>query len=164
MPEASLAIRDSRLLGRETIVKRTRATHAITNRAGTVQTLVLSQHEVVRRQLVAYLGRSPDLAVKGDPFTPDAILQAHPDVLVLDLSQLGPAGLRSAIEAAQRVGARLIALASIREPADEQLVARAGGLYRLKSAGADGLAEVVREVASQPIAPRGDQLRPAPTA
>jgi DNA-binding NarL/FixJ family response regulator len=126
---------------------------------GTVQTLVLSQHDVVRRQLVAYLGRSPDLAVSGEPVTTEAIIGARPDVLVLDLSQLGPAGLRSAIDAAEHVGAHLIALASIREPADEQLVTSAGGLYRLKSAGADGLAEVVREVADQPVTPCGDGIR-----
>jgi DNA-binding NarL/FixJ family response regulator len=126
---------------------------------GTVQTLVLSQHDVVRRQLVAYLGRSPDLAVSGEPVTTEAIIGARPDVLVLDLSQLGPAGLRSAIDAAEHVGAHLIALASIREPADEQLVTSAGGLYRLKSAGADGLAEVVREVADQLFTPCGDGIR-----
>jgi hypothetical protein len=108
-----------------------------------VQTLVLSQHEAVRRQLVAYLGRSPALAVSGEPFDPEAIVRARPEVVVLDLSRLGSAGLRSAIGAVQAVGARLIALASIREPADEDAVGRAGGLYRLKSAGADGLAETV---------------------
>ena len=53
-----------------------------------VTTLVISQHEAVRRQLVTYLGRSPALAVSGDAFSPEAIIQAHPDVLVLDLSQL----------------------------------------------------------------------------
>jgi DNA-binding NarL/FixJ family response regulator len=115
----------------------------------TVRTLVLSQHEVVRRQLVAYLSRSPELAVDGEPVTPEAIVNARPDVLVLDLSQLGPTQVRAAIDAAQHVGARVIALASIREPADEQMVIRAGGLYRLKSAGADGLAEIVKDVAAQ---------------
>jgi DNA-binding NarL/FixJ family response regulator len=135
-------------------VKRTRTIPRATCQLATVRTLVLSQHEVVRRQLVAYLDRSPDLAVKGEPFTPEAIINAQPDVLVLDLSQLGPASVRAAIEAAHRVRARLIALASIREPADERIVTNAGGLYRLKSAGADGLAEVVREVADQPCTPR----------
>jgi len=111
---------------------------------------------------VAYLGRSPALAVSGEPFTPEVIIAARPDVLVLDLSQLGSASLRAAIDAAQRVGAHLIALASIREPADEQIVTSAGGLYRLKSAGADGLAEVVQQVADQARAPRGDEIHSAP--
>ena len=143
-------------------MKRTRSVPAATRKLATVQTLVLSQHDLVRRQLVAYLSRSPELTVGGGPFTPEAIISARPSVLVLDLSQLGPAHLLAAIDAARRVGARVIALASIREPADEQLVTSAGGLYRLKSAGADGLAEVVREVAAQPFAPCSDAIRLGP--
>src|SRR5688500_2315938 len=115
--------------------------------AAGVTTLVISQHEAVRRQLVTYLSRSPALTVRGDAFSPEAIVEAHPDVLVLDLSQLGQAGLRQAIAAAQRVGAHLVALASLREQADERAVTGAGGLYRLKSAGADGLAEIVIDAA-----------------
>jgi DNA-binding NarL/FixJ family response regulator len=114
-----------------------------------VNVLVMSQHDAVRLQLVMYLGRSPSLAVSGDAFSADAILQSKPDVLVLDLSQLGHEHLRQAIDATHRTGARLIALASIREPIAERAVIEAGGLYRLKSAGADGLAEVVGEVASR---------------
>ena len=120
--------------------------------AATIRTLVLSQHEAVRRQLVAYLGRSPALAASGEPFAPEAIARALPDVLVLDLSRLGPADLEAAIEAARLVGARLIALASMPEPADEARVRRAGGTYRLKAAGADGLAEVVLAAARGPAA------------
>ena len=113
--------------------------------------LVMSQHEGVRRQLVAYLGHSPSLRVSGDLFAPEEILRVRPDVLVLDLSQLGRGGLRKAIDAALQVGAGLIALASMRDLADEHVVIGAGGLYRLKSAGADGLAEVVQDVAARPV-------------
>jgi DNA-binding NarL/FixJ family response regulator len=129
-----------------------RVERAGANQTATVQTLVISQHDAVRRLLVAYLGRSPDLVVQGEPFAPETILQTRPDVLVLDLSQLGRAGLRAAIDAAQRIGAHLIALASMRDADDEQTVLGAGGMYRLKSAGADGLAETVRAVASRPAA------------
>ena len=115
-----------------------------------VRTLVISQHEAVRRQLVAYLTRSGALSVRGDSFTPEAIIRADPDVLVLDLSQLGRAGLGAALDAARHVGAQLIALASMREPADERAIVDAGGLYRLKSAGAEGLAESIQEVARRP--------------
>ena len=111
--------------------------------------LVISQHEAVRRQLVAYLSRSPALAVSGEPFVPELIARARPDVLIVDLSQLGRDNLRRSIEAARCVGARLIALASIREPTDEELVRRAGGLYRLKSAGPDGLAGLVLDAATR---------------
>ena len=117
-----------------------------------IQVLVMSQHEAVRQQLVIYLGRAPTLAVSGDAFSPDAIVQANPDVLVLDLSQLGQDHLHQALAAVQRTRARLIALASIYEPAAERAIADAGGLYRLKSAGADGLAEIVCEVAGRPPA------------
>jgi DNA-binding NarL/FixJ family response regulator len=117
--------------------------------AAVVQTLVISQHEAVRSQLVAYLGRSPALSVTGEPFAPEAILRVRPDVLVVDLSQLGHQNLRLAIDAARAVGASLIALASIGDPADEDLVRRAGGLYQLKSAGADGLVEIIQDAASR---------------
>jgi DNA-binding NarL/FixJ family response regulator len=125
-----------------------------------VSTLVISQHEAVRRQLVTYLGRSPDLMVSGDVFSPDAIIQAHPDVLVLDLSQIGQERLRQAIDAAQHVGARLIALASMRDLADERTVTGAGGLYRLKSAGGDGLAEIIQDVTPHPVSPAVPRAAP----
>lgn len=136
--------------------------------------LVLSQHEGVRRQLVVYLGRAQTLHVSGDLFSTQAILQARPDVVVLDLSQLKPGSLGRAIDASRQVGASLIALASMRDLADEHEVTDAGGLYRLKSAGADGLADVVNAAAarrgaslvprrgtSEPAAPNGVDQRPA---
>ena len=118
-----------------------------------VVTLVISQHDAVRQQLVGYLRKSTNLTVEGQPYTPGAIVRAHPNVVVLDLSQLGRAGLPAAIDEARCVGARLIALASMREPADEAAVRNAGGLYRLKSAGADGLAEIVSDECAARIEP-----------
>jgi hypothetical protein len=115
----------------------------------TVRTLVVSQHEAVRRHLVAYLGRSPSLSVAGVPFSVEAILLEAPAVVVLDLSQLLSGDLPSAIEAVERVGGRLIALASIGDASDQDLVRGAGGVYQLKAAGAHGLAETVRELASR---------------
>jgi DNA-binding NarL/FixJ family response regulator len=114
-----------------------------------VQVLVISQHDVVRRQLVAYLTRSPGLAVRGDAFSLDAIERAQPDVLVLDLSRLGPGRLQELLARTQQSGTRLIALASLRLDADERAVCEAGGIYRLKSAGADGLAEMVLATAAE---------------
>jgi DNA-binding NarL/FixJ family response regulator len=126
-----------------------------------VRTLVVSQHEAVRQQLVAYLSRSPGLAVSGAAFSPPGIVEAHPDVLVLDLSRLALADLRAAIEAAGLVGAKLIALASLRDPRAEQLVLDAGGRYQLKSAGADGLAELVQEAVAEPaLAPPTGPCQP----
>ncbi len=125
--------------------------------------LVLSQHEGVRRQLVAYLGRSPSLHVSGDLFSTEAILQVRPDVLVLDLSQLERGSLRQAIDAARHVGARVIALASLRDLADEREVTGAGGVYRLKSAGADGLSDIIKDAAAGRVStsmPRTDMRGP----
>lgn len=116
-----------------------------------VVTLVISQHEVVRQQLVNYLKRSPSLIVTGDAFSPEAISRTCPSVVVLDLSQLGHGGLVRAIDAARQVGAQLIALASMHDLADERAVTEAGGLYRLKSAGADGLAEIILDVGRCPV-------------
>ena len=115
-----------------------------------VRTLVISQHDAVLQQLVMYLSRSPVLAVTGAAFSPAGIADAHPDVLVLDLSRLGLADLRDAIEVSQLVGARLIALASLRDPRAEELVLQAGGRYQLKVAGANGLAELVLETMARP--------------
>ena len=123
--------------------------------------LVVSQHDAVRRQLVFYLGLSPSLAVSGDAFSPEAIVRIDPDVVVLDLSRLGQAELLQALDAVHESGARLVALASIREAADEHAVTGAGGLYRLKSAGADGLAETVRELASRTATALASQSQPA---
>jgi hypothetical protein len=120
----------------------------------TIRTLVISQHEVVRRQLVAYLDRSPDLAVEGAVFDAGVIERVRPDVLVLDLSQLDTPCLQQATGAVVATGARLIALASMPDVYSERLVREAGGAYRLKAAGADHLAETVREMAllSKPLA------------
>lgn len=118
---------------------------AVCARDCAIRTLVISQHDAVLQQLVMYLSRSPLLAVTGTAFSPAAIAEAHPDVLVLDLSRLGLTDLRDAIEASQLVGARVIALASLRDPRAEELVLQAGGRYQLKVAGANGLAELVQE-------------------
>lgn len=117
--------------------------------AAPVRVLVISQHEAVRRQLVTYLGRSTALAVTGNEFSPEIIERSRPDVLVLDLSRLGASQLQEALDEIRHVGGRVIALASIREPADERAVTDVGGLYRLKSAGADGLADVVQAAAGR---------------
>jgi chemotaxis response regulator CheB len=117
-----------------------------------IRVLVVSQHEMVRRQLVAYLDRAPALLVSGDAVSADTIRRTCPDVLVLDLSQVDAHALHQVLDAARSVDARLIALASIHERSAEHAVVEAGGLYRLKSAGPDGLAEAVRDAARYPLA------------
>ena len=117
---------------------------------GLIHVLVISQHELVRRQLVTYLGRSIAVEVSGDEFSVGSIARARPDVLVLDLSRLTPTQVGQALDASEQAGARVIALASMFDPTAEQAVTQAGGLYRLKSAGADGLADIVHTIGAQP--------------
>ncbi|MCC6179292.1 MAG: response regulator transcription factor [Chloroflexi bacterium] len=117
---------------------------------GDVRALVLSEHEAVRRELVAYLARTAGLEVTGDHFSVDGIRAVHPQVVVLDLSRLSHRNLVDALAAAGQVGARIVALASVSEPSEERAVTRAGGLYRLKAGGADGLAETILMAAHQP--------------
>jgi DNA-binding NarL/FixJ family response regulator len=119
--------------------------------ASPVRVLVISQHDSVRHQLVAYLGRSASLDVSGDEFSVGAIARSRPGVLVLDLSRLSEYSLREVLDASQKIGAHVIALASMRDASAERAVTQAGGLYRLKSAGADGLADVVYAAAVPPV-------------
>jgi DNA-binding NarL/FixJ family response regulator len=123
---------------------------ACSTQTATVRALVISQHDAVRRQLVAYLARSPGLSVTGERYAAETIRNVNPRVLVLDLSRIDRSELAEAIDAASQVGARLIALASIREPVEEHTVTDAGGIYRLKAVGADGLAETVLAAAERP--------------
>jgi DNA-binding NarL/FixJ family response regulator len=116
-----------------------------------IHVLVISQHDAVRHELVAYLRRSPSLDVIGDQFSVGAIARSRPDVLVLDLSRLGEHSIHEALDASRQVGAHVIALASMRDLSAERAVTQAGGLYRLKSAGADGLADVVSAAGVPPV-------------
>lgn len=114
-----------------------------------IRTLVISQHDAVRRPLVAYLNRTPGLFATGDVFGVEAVLKARPEVIVLDLSGIRRADLIALVDVVGRIGARLIALASLGDPADCEIVQRAGGIYRLKAAGAAGLDEIVRDIGGQ---------------
>lgn len=115
-----------------------------------VRTLVMSEHEAVRRQLVTYLGCSPWLDVTGVAFGPESIAAVRPDVLVLDLSRISRDGLDRAIRTARGVGARLVALASMPDAEQQRAVIDAGGRYCLKTAGAGDLAEIVNALAARP--------------
>jgi DNA-binding NarL/FixJ family response regulator len=132
----------------------TRADHADVSPAShaRIRVLVVSQHDDVRRQLALCLSRSPDLVVRGDTYSPESILSARPDVLVLDLGQLSRADLVHAIDAARRVDAHLIGLASMHDPAVEHAITAAGGLYHLKEIGECELVGTILELAAEPKA------------
>lgn len=111
-----------------------------------INMLVISQHDAVRRELVEYLRRTPGMSACGEAFSTSAIFRSRPDVLVLDLSQISTNDLQKAFTVARHVGARLIALASMPDPAIEQQVLAAGGTYCLKSADPGGLAKIIGDL------------------
>ena len=123
-----------------------------------IRTFVVSQHDDVRRQLALCLSRSPRLDVRGDAFSTDTIISGRPDVLVLDLGQLSRADLFDAIDAARRVDAHLIGLASMHDTAVEHAITAAGGLYHLKLIGEAELVATILDLAAAPTSsatPRG---------
>jgi DNA-binding NarL/FixJ family response regulator len=115
-----------------------------------IRTLVVSQHDGVRRQLALCLSRSPRLDVSGDVFSTGTIISARPDVLVLDLGQLDRPDILRAIDAARHVGAHLIGLASMHDPGVEHAITAAGGLYHLKVIGEDELVATILDLAAEP--------------
>ena len=119
-----------------------RSTEPTAGSAAAVQTLVLSQHDAVRRQLVDHLARSPRLAVSGGA-DPDLIRRTHPRVLVVDLSGVDSLMLEQVLALSTAIGTRLVALASVRDVAQERQVVGAGGTYLLKTVGASGLAQAI---------------------
>ena len=117
---------------------------------GCMSVLVLSKHEAVRRQLVAHLARSPELAVTGASDGLTAIAEVSPRIVVLDLSGLDPTTLARFIGLAAESDVRLIALASVHDPGQESQIAAAGGVYLLKAVGA-GCLDAVLEMSAAPV-------------
>lgn len=104
---------------------------------------MLSQHDGVRRHLVEHLARSPRLDVAGGACEVEAVRGAGAGTIVLDLSRVEQAALDGVLAAAAEVGARVVALASIRDTEQERAVLAAGGVYRLKAVGDGDLAEII---------------------
>jgi len=117
---------------------------------GRMSVLVLSKHEAVRRQLVAHLARSPQLAVTGASDGRMAIAEVHPRIVVLDLSGLDPMTLARFIALADESDVRLIALASVHDPRQEGQIVAAGGAYLLKAVGA-GCLDAVLEMSAAAV-------------
>ena len=105
--------------------------------------LVLSDHDGVRRQLGEHLARSGGLDVVSGACAVDLVLGSGAGAVVLDLSGVDRAILDAVLAAAARLGARIIALASIRDSEQELAVRAAGGVYRLKAIGDRDLADLV---------------------
>jgi len=105
-----------------------------TVRANPIRVLVIEDHDIVRKGLVAVIGSTPDLVCCGEVAAVDDAIRAvellKPDVLLLDL-QLGTASGRQVLQAlaSHEVRPRILVLSM----ADEHVYARA-----LLREGADG--------------------------
>jgi DNA-binding NarL/FixJ family response regulator len=124
-------------------------------RDDTIGVLVVDDHEVVRRGLLAFLGSEPDIDVVGEAEGGAEALDVlasmdsegrRPDVIVMDL-QMAPI---DGIEATRRVRARyhdmeVVALTSFAEEERVHAALQAGASgYVLKDSDADDVAAAVR--------------------
>jgi DNA-binding NarL/FixJ family response regulator len=133
----------------------------------TIRVLVVDDHEVVRRGLLAFLDSEPDLDVVGDAEGGRQALDLlarldsegrRPDVVVMDLQMAPPDGIESTRQIRARYDhVEVVALTSFGEEkrVHDALAAGASG-YLLKDADADEVATAIRS------AHRGElQLDPA---
>jgi hypothetical protein len=116
-----------------------------------VRVLVVSRDEEVRRQLVAHLGRSGRLVVTGGDAVPAVISTSRPAVVVLDLSRVRPEERRRLLAQAAGIDAAVVALASLHDPHADGEVRAAGGVYRLKAVGDDGLVDAALAAADRRV-------------
>ena len=120
-----------------------------------ITVLVVDDHAVVRRGLLAFLDSEPDLEVVGDADGGDHALEAlerldaadrRPDVILMDLQMEPLDGIESTREVRSRYGdVEVVALTSFGEEERVQAALEAGASgYLLKDAGADEVANAVR--------------------
>jgi DNA-binding NarL/FixJ family response regulator len=149
---------------------------------GTIGVLVVDDHEVVRRGLLAFLGSEPDIDVVGEAGGGAQALELletmdsegrRPDVIVMDL-QMAPV---DGIESTRRIRAlygdmKVVALTSFAEEERVHAALQAGAAgYVLKDSDADDVAAAVRaahrgEVQIDALVARRlmSSLHPAPTS
>jgi DNA-binding NarL/FixJ family response regulator len=134
---------------------------------GTIRVLVVDDHAVVRRGLLAFLDGEPDIDVVGDAPGGNEALELlarldgegrRPDVVVMDLQMEPVDGIESTREIRSRYDdVEVVVLTSFGEPERVHAALEAGASgYLLKDADADEVAVAVR------AAQRGElQLDPA---
>ncbi len=134
---------------------------------GTIRVLVVDDHAVVRRGLLAFLDGEPDIEVVGDAAGGNEALELltrldgegrRPDVVVMDLQMEPVDGIESTREIRSRYDeVEVVVLTSFGEPERVHAALEAGASgYLLKDADADEVAVAVR------AAQRGElQLDPA---
>jgi DNA-binding NarL/FixJ family response regulator len=149
-------------------------------REDAIRVLVVDDHAVVRRGLLAFLESEPDLEVVGDADGGTQALELlgqlqsdghSPDVVVMDLQMAPPDGIESTREIRARFrDVEVVALTSFGEEDRVHAALEAGAAgYLLKDADADEVAEAIRaahrgELQLDPAVARGlmSRLRKAP--
>jgi DNA-binding NarL/FixJ family response regulator len=150
------------------------------DRENAIRVLVVDDHAVVRRGLLAFLESEPDLEVVGDAEGGAQALELvgklksdgrPPDVVVMDLQMAPPDGIESTREIRARFReVEVVALTSFGEEARVHAALEAGAAgYLLKDADADEVAAAIRaahrgELQLDPAIARGlmSRLRKAP--
>jgi DNA-binding NarL/FixJ family response regulator len=149
-------------------------------RENTIRVLVVDDHAVVRRGLLAFLESEPDLELVGDAEGGTQALELlgqlqsegrPPDVVVMDLQMAPPDGIESTREIRARFAdVEVVALTSFGDESRVHAALEAGAAgYLLKDADADEVAAAIRaahrgELQLDPAVARGlmSRLREAP--
>ena len=123
--------------------------------AQTIRVLVVDDHEVVRRGLLAFLGSEPDIHVVGDAGggteALDLLAQMEsegrpPDVIVMDLQMTPVDGIESTRQIRELYGdVKVVALTSFADEERVHAALQAGAAgYVLKDSDADEVAAAIR--------------------
>src|SRR5512135_3199601 len=116
-----------------------------------IRVLIVDDHGMVRKGLMAYLGNRPDICVVGEARDGrEAIRQVeqfHPDVLLMDLVMPEMGGVAATRTIHQRwPQVQVIALTSFQEKEMVQDALQAGAIgYLLKNVSGDELSEAIRQ-------------------
>jgi two-component system response regulator DevR len=145
----------------DTLIERRRA--AANERTSPIRILVVEDHDIVRKGLVAVIGCAPEMVCCGEVATAEDAIRAvellSPDVVLLDL-QLGAQSGRQVLQHLQTLERRPRVL--VLSMADEHVYARAllregADGYLMKSAPTEHIPDAIRRVAggqgylSQPL-------------
>ena len=115
----------------------------------TIRVLIVDDHGMVRKGLIAYLGNCPDISVVGEAQNGreaiNQVEQFHPDVLLMDLVMLEMGGVAATRAIHQRwPHVQVIALTSFQEKELVQDALQAGAIgYLLKNVTGDELYQAI---------------------
>lgn len=119
----------------------------------TIRVLVVDDHEVFRRGLVALLGEEADLNLIGEASTAEDAVQScrqlQPDVVLMDVHMPGGSGIEAVSEIKARTSAKVLMLTVSEKDRDLLGAINAGADgYLLKNAKPSQLCDAIRNVAA----------------